>query len=71
MKFACIERRHGHEELRVELVEHGGRRVIEVRPWWRNKNGELVPGRGATVRLSEITRVAEALMRADEFISKE
>ena len=53
-------------ELRVSLDEFEGKRYASVRQWYDDR-GTWKPGKGTSVRMSELRGVAEALIRiADE-----
>lgn len=60
-----LERPRGTEVLRVSISEFKGRRLVDVRAWYHDKEGELRPGRqGIGLRPDELPAVIEALQRA-------
>lgn len=63
--LASVPRADG-TELRVSLHRYEGRPFVRVAPWQRGDGGAWWPvkGKGATVRMSELARVASALLDA-------
>ena len=53
-------------EIRVQVGAYKGRQVLDVREWWRDKNGgDWRPGyRGLTVGQALVPQIAEALAAA-------
>lgn len=56
----AIDRGYG-KTLRVEIREYKGHQFVDIREWWTDKEGVIQPGKGATIRFSELERVTEAL----------
>lgn len=67
-RLATLPRGQG-EELRVSLDEYEGRPYISLRVWAIGQDGSWWPTKkGCSVRIREITDVAQALMRANDMI---
>lgn len=57
--------KNGRETLRVQLTEYQGRPIIDLRVWYKGRDGELRPSRsGLTCSTSHVQRLAEALADA-------
>lgn len=57
--------RNNHEILRVGLDFFNNRRIIDVRCWWRDSEGNRRPGRsGITLSIQHLERLADGLALA-------
>ena len=60
-----LEQPRGAEVLRITITEYKGRQLVDVRAWYRDRDGELRPGRqGISLRPECLPEVIEALQRA-------
>ena len=60
-----LEQPRGAEVLRIMISEYKGRQLVDVRAWYRDRDGELRPGRqGISLRPEGLPKVIEALQRA-------
>lgn len=67
--LATLQRGPGRE-LRIRLCEWQGRARVDVREWYED-GGQWKPGKGASIRVSEIASVASALDGATERVDRE
>jgi hypothetical protein len=62
------------EEIRVRLTEYGGHRLIDIRAYWEDKDGEKKPGKGLAIRrelLPELKKLIDAAVKAEKEASRE
>ena len=62
-----------HEELRVNLTEWHGRRLVNLRVWLLNRQGQWLPDkrRGLTIRLDELADFADGIAAAVDIVRAE
>lgn len=52
------------EELRIALREYQNHKFLDIRKWWRNNEGQWLPGKGVTVKVRELAAVRDAIAKA-------
>ena len=55
--------------LRVMLRHYKGHKLIDVRRWYRDAEGQLCPGKGISIRPGDLKRLWKALRKADRQMS--
>jgi Transcriptional Coactivator p15 (PC4) len=56
------------ELLLVTVGRFKGRKLVGVRRWYRDAQGELCPGKGISLRPDDLKRVRKALRKADRLL---
>jgi len=57
------------EVLRVMVREFKGQKLIDVRRWYRDAEGELCPGKGVSCRAWDLKPLRKALRKADRLLN--
>jgi len=57
--------RGGREELRIGLEPYRGFVYLSARKWWKDKAGAWQPGKGLSIRATDIPFLRVALERAE------
>jgi hypothetical protein len=57
--------RHGMEEIRVAFSTFKGHLYLDARKWWKDGSGEFKPGKGLSVRISDLPWLRAALEKAE------
>jgi hypothetical protein len=69
--LSTVERSPTHE-LRVAWSNYKGRQFVNVRAWWREtEEDEWKPGKGVTIRLTEVAAVAHCLSHVADWLEKQ
>jgi hypothetical protein len=65
-----VIKKSNKHEVRVEAIEFGGRRTIDVRVWvWAREKKDYIPTRrGVTVDPDQVDRIVSGLYEAKEAI---
>lgn len=65
-----VIKKSNKHEVRVEAIEYGGRRAIDVRVWvWAKEKKDYIPTRrGVTVQPDQVDNVVSGLYEAKEAI---